>query len=159
VGILPEEQSTECVPHTQPACWETLLEQLQWQDCVVYAKPPFGSPEQVLKCLGRCTHPITISNQRLLFVGNGAVRFRYYDYADGKRTKEMTLTGSEFLRPFLLHVLPTGFMRMRHYGLLAKANRDKLNRCRQILGVPLLDTPGTASLVPPQADPISDQST
>jgi hypothetical protein len=97
---------------TQPACWETLLEQLQWQDWVVYAKRPFGSPAQVLKYLGRYTHRIAISNQRLLFVGNGEVRFRYYDYADGKRMKEMTLSGSEFLRRFLLHVLPTGFMRI-----------------------------------------------
>jgi hypothetical protein len=133
----------------QPACWETLLEQLGWQDWIVYSKPvlsavegpPFGSPRQVLKYLGRYTHRIAISNRRLLFVGNGVVRFQYYDYADGKRTKEMTLAVPEFLRRFLLHVLPTGFMRIRHYGLLANANREKLKRCRELLGVPVVKEP------------------
>ncbi|MCU0694011.1 MAG: IS91 family transposase [Polyangiaceae bacterium] len=126
---------------TQPACWETLLEKLQWQDWVVYAKPPFGSPAQVLKYLGRYTHRIAISNRRLLFVGNGVVRFRYFDYADGKRVKDMALPAGEFLRRFLLHVLPTGFMRIRHYGLLANANRDKLARCRELLGIPVVNQP------------------
>ena len=137
----------------QPACWETLLEQLQWQDWIVYSKPPFGSPTQVLKYLGRYTHRIAISNRRLLFVGNGVVRFQYYDYADGKRTKEMTLTAPEFLRRFLLHVLPSGFMRIRHYGLLANANREKLKRCRELLGVP------AAEKLEPEATVTSSQDT
>jgi len=143
---------------TQPACWETFLEKLQWQDWVVYAKPPFGSPSQVLKYLGRYTHRIAISNHRLLFVGNGVVRFRYYDYADGKRTKEMTLAAPEFLRRFLLHVLPSGFMRIRHYGLLANANREKLKRCRELLGLPVADELKTEATLSGSEDTVAPNS-
>ena len=104
-------------------------------DWVVYAKPPFGGPEQVLKYLARYTHRAAISNARLLDFEDGMVRFRYKDYAHGNRRRVMTLTALEFVRRLLLHVLPTGFQRIRHYGILANRNRhEKLTLCRQLLG-------------------------
>jgi Putative transposase/Transposase zinc-binding domain len=104
-------------------------------DWVVYAKPPFGGPEQVLKYLARYTHRVAISNARLLDFEDGMVRFRYKDYAHGNRKRVMTLTALEFVRRLLLHVLPTGFQRIRHYGILANRHRQaKLALCRQLLG-------------------------
>jgi Putative transposase/Transposase zinc-binding domain len=104
-------------------------------DWVVYAKPPFGGPEQVLKYLARYTHRVAISNTRLLGFEDGMVRFRYKDYAHGKRKRVMTLTAVEFVRRLLLHVLPTGLQRIRHYGILANRHRQaKLALCRQLLG-------------------------
>ena len=104
-------------------------------DWVVYAKPPFGGPEQVLKYLARYTHRVAISNARLLGFQDGMVRFRYKDYAHGNRKRVMTLTALEFVRRLLLHVLPTGFQRIRHYGILANCHRQaKLALCRQLLG-------------------------
>jgi hypothetical protein len=90
----------------------------------------------VLKYLSRYTHRVAISNQRLVFVGEGIVRFRYKDYAAGGTTKVMELRAEEFLRRFLLHVVPPGFVRIRHFGLLANRTRQaKLTRCRQLLAV------------------------
>ena len=104
-------------------------------DWVVYAKPPFGGPEQVLKYLARYTHRVAISNARLLDFEDGKVRFRYKDYAHGNRKRVLTLTVLEFIRRLLLHVLPTGFMRIRHYGILANRHRhEKLALCRRLLG-------------------------
>lgn len=115
-------------------CWRRFAVGLRSRPWVVYAKPPFGGPERVLKYLSRYTHRVAISNRRLSYVGEGVVRFQYKDYADGSRTKEMTLGGVEFLRRFLLHVLPKGFMRIRHYGLLANCQRRaKLARARAAL--------------------------
>jgi len=103
---------------------------------VVYAKPPFAGPEQVLTYLGRYTHRIAISNDRILGLRDGAVRFRWRDYQDDNRNKVMTLSATEFLRRFLLHVLPSGFMRIRHFGLPANRHRKaKLERCRELLHV------------------------
>jgi hypothetical protein len=117
-------------------CWSRFAGGLRSRPWVVYAKPPFGGPERVLKYLSRYTHRVAISNRRLSYVGDGVVRFKYKDYADGSRTKEMTLTGVEFLRRFLLHVLPKGFMRIRHYGLLANCQRRaKLARAREVLAM------------------------
>jgi hypothetical protein len=116
--------------------WTTLRQQLYAKPWVVYAKPPWGSPEQVLKYLSRYTHRIAIANSRLVFVGNGVVRFRYTDYAAHGTTKIMELQAAEFLRRFLLHVVPTGFVRIRHYGLLAnRARQDKLTRARHLLAI------------------------
>ncbi len=96
--------------------------------------PPFGGPEQVLKYLARYTHRVAISNARLLDFEDGAVRFRYKDYAHGNRKRVMALTAVEFVRRLLLHVLPGGFVRIRHYGLLANRHRhDKLALCRRLL--------------------------
>jgi hypothetical protein len=103
-------------------------------DWVVHIKPSFGSPEQVLKYLARYTHRVAISNTRLLDFDNGMVRFRYKDYAHGNRKRVMTLTAIEFVRRLLLHVLPTGFVRIRHYGILSNRHRrQKLELCRRLL--------------------------
>jgi hypothetical protein len=111
--------------------WLTPLYRQEW---VVYAKRPFGGPEQVLKYLARYTHRVAISNQRLLSMKDGQVTFRYKDYAAGQRSKTMTLSAEEFLRRFVQHVLPRGFVKIRHYGLLAPRGRDeRLELCRRLL--------------------------
>jgi hypothetical protein len=111
--------------------WLTLLYRKDW---VVYAKPPFGGPEQVLKYLARYTHRVAISNHRLVSLESGQVSFRYKGYADDQRHKTMTLSAEEFLRRFLQHVLPRGFVKIRHYGLLANRQREeKLQHCRHLL--------------------------
>ncbi len=97
--------------------------------------PPFGGPEVVLKYLARYTHRAAISNHRLLELEGGQVRFRWKDYAHGGRWRTMTLSAIEFVRRFLMHVLPSGFVRIRHYGLLANRHRrEKLALCRELLG-------------------------
>jgi hypothetical protein len=102
---------------------------------VVYAKPPFGGPRQVLKYLARYTHRAAISNRRLVALEDDEVQFRWKDYARGGGPKTMTLKATEFIRRFLLHVLPSGFVRIRHYGFLAnRVCREKLARCRALLG-------------------------
>jgi Putative transposase len=107
-------------------------------DWVVYAKPPFGGPEQVLKYLARYTHRVALSNHRLLELKDGRVRFGYKDYARGGKRRVMELSASEFLRRFLQHVLPAGFVRIRSYGLLAnRGRREKVALCRELLGVPV----------------------
>ena len=93
---------------------------------VVYAKPPFGGPAQVLAYLGRYTHRVALSNARLVDLHDGVVRFRWKDYADRDRVNVMALTADEFLRRFLLHIVPRGFMRIRHFGLLANRQRRSL---------------------------------
>ena len=104
---------------------------------VVYAKSPFAGPQQVLDYVGRYTHRIAISNNRLLSIDNDKVRFRWKDYRKGNRRGIMTLTADEFIRRFLLHVLPEGFQRIRYYGFLCNRNRgQKLARCRELLGMP-----------------------
>jgi hypothetical protein len=104
---------------------------------VVYAKKPFGGPEQVLQYLGRYTHRVAISNNRLVEFANGQVSFNWKDYRHEARIKTMRLDAQEFVRRFLLHVLPTGFQRIRHFGFLANRYRDvKLEHCRQLLGAP-----------------------
>jgi hypothetical protein len=119
----------------KPGEFRRFLGTLYRQRWVVYAKPPFGGAEQVYRYLGRYTHRVAISNSRLVSLNQGRVTFRYKDYADGARRKEMTLDAEEFIRRFLLHVLPKGFVRIRHYGLLAGRNVDtKLAECRRLLG-------------------------
>jgi hypothetical protein len=114
--------------------FEQTLSSAAQTDWVVYAKRPFGGPEQVLKYLARYTHRVAISNARLLDFKDGMVRFRYKDYAHGNRKRVMTLSALEFVRRLLLHVLPTGFMRIRHYGIQANRHRhEKLALCRQLL--------------------------
>jgi len=105
-------------------------------DWVVYAKRPFGGPSQVLKYLARYTHRVAISNRRLVAMADGKVQFHWKDYAAGNVQKTMTLETSEFIRRFLLHVLPTGFMKIRHYGFLCnRFRREKLAIVRRLLGV------------------------
>lgn len=110
------------------------LRRINW---VVYAKRPFAGPEQVLEYLGRYTHRVALSNNRLVDHRDGRVRFHWKDYADHDRVKVMSLEVDEFLRRFLLPVLPRGFMRIRHFGLLANRTRQRtLRRCRELLGQP-----------------------
>jgi hypothetical protein len=102
---------------------------------VVYAKKPFGSPQTVLDYLGRYTHRVALSNDRILNVQNGLVTFSYRDRKDRDRKKTMTLDAQEFIRRFLLHVLPDGFMRIRHFGFLAnRSKKHALTQCRKLLG-------------------------
>jgi hypothetical protein len=141
-----------------PSGWEALLAALRRTDWVVYAKRPVGGPTRVLRYLSRYTHRIAIANHRLTFVGNGVVRFTYTDYAAQRARKELTLPATEFLRRFLLHVLPPHFMRIRHYGLAANCNRHKLDRCRTLLGVPSPPPPPPAlSAIASTATPLTER--
>jgi hypothetical protein len=113
------------------------LDALYRKSWVVYCKPPFGSPEQVLAYLARYTHRVALSNSRLVRLEGEEVTFTWKDYADHDRLREMTLSGEEFLRRFLLHVLPDRFVRIRYYGLLANRHREKsLALCREVLPGP-----------------------
>ncbi len=126
----------------------TALRDKEW---VVYAKPPFGgSPEIVLKYLARYTHRVAISNYRLIGIEDGKVHFYWKDYADGNQQKTMALDGVEFIRRFLLHVVPSGFMRIRHFGFLAHTHRtEKLELCRRLLNV---EQPSEIEPAPPATD-------
>jgi hypothetical protein len=114
--------------------WTSLLRQMHRKNWVVYAKPPFGSPEQVLKYLARYTHRVAISNRRIASLTNEHVTFRYRDRSHGNATREMNLDGVEFLRRFLLHVLPKAFVRIRHFGLLNRVRKAHLALCHSLLG-------------------------
>jgi len=119
-----------------PAAFARHLAPLRKIDWVVYAKPPFGGPEQVLAYLGRYTHRVAIANSRLLALTDGQVSFRWRDYRHNNKNKVMTLSADEFIRRFLLHTLPDGFHRIRHYGFLANGHRAaKLDLIRKILVV------------------------
>ncbi len=105
-------------------------------DWVIYAKRPFAGPAQVLDYVGRYTHRVAISNNRLVSMDNGKVRFRWKDYRNGNCQKTMTLEAGEFIRRFLIHVLPNGFHRIRYYGFLGNCHRaQKLAQCRELLGM------------------------
>jgi hypothetical protein len=113
------------------------LRPLRRLDWVVYAKRPFGGPQQVLDYLGRYTHRVAIANSRLIGLDDGKVRFRWKDYRHQDKPKVMTLDVNEFIRRFLLHVLPDGFRRVRHFGFLANGHRHaKLASIRTLLDVP-----------------------
>src|SRR5579883_170249 len=127
------------------AAFERQLNQLRQLEWVVYAKPPFGHPDQVLAYLGRYTHRVAIANSRLLSIEQGQVSFRWRDYRHHGRAKVMTLAANEFIRRFLLHTLPDGFHRIRHYGFLANGHRHaKLAHCRQLLAAPAPLPPASA---------------
>jgi hypothetical protein len=126
----------------EPAHRARLLAALRDPSWVVYAKQPFGGPQQVLDYLGRYTHRVAISNHRLVSVSDQQVRFRYKDYAHGNARKVLALDATEFIRRFLLHVLPTGFMRIRHYGIIAnRAKATQLAHARTALGQPSMPPP------------------
>jgi hypothetical protein len=129
-----------------PVHWGTFVGKLRQSDWVVYAKPAFGSPDQVLKYLARYTHRVAISNRRLVSIKGGILAFRYKDYRRGHQQRLMHLPAVEFIRRFLLHSLPKGFMRIRHYGFLANRTRQKtLAICRSLLA--------KTTRVQPQPDP------
>jgi hypothetical protein len=130
--------------------FDRLLDASVKNDWVVYAKPPFGGPAQVLKYLARYTHRIAISNRRLVSIDDRTVTFRWKDYAHNNRPRAMTLDGAEFLRRFLMHAVPRGFMRIRHFGLLANRVRQKnLTTCRRLLATPTPIVPVVTAVEPP----------
>lgn len=121
-------------PLAEEKAFRAFLRLLFCQDWVVYAKPPFGGPRHVLQYLARYTHRVAISNHRLVSFADNKVTFRWKDYAHGNKRRLMTLTAEEFLRRFLLHVLPRGFVRIRFFGFMANRRRTELlPRCQQLL--------------------------
>ncbi len=145
-GLKRARSAGKVVGVEEDRAFDRLLDASVKHDWVVYAKPPFGGPQQVLKYLARYTHRIAISNRRLVSVDDQSVTFKWKDYARGNRPRTMTLNGAEFLRRFLLHAVPRGFMRIRHFGLLANRVRAKhLTTCRRLIAtatpLPALDRP------------------
>jgi hypothetical protein len=129
----------QCQRWSAPSAWRQFLTSMQQTEWVVYAKPPLAGPQQVLRYLARYTHRVAITNGRLLALQVGQVTFQWKDYQHGNRQRTMTLDAVEFLRRFLLHVLPRGLQRMRHYGFLANGVRAvKLPLCQRVLGQALL---------------------
>jgi hypothetical protein len=132
---------------TEPPAFARIIADVRGAEWVVYAKPPFGGPEQVLAYLGRYTHRVAIANSRIVDLADGRVSFRWKDYRHHDKSKLMTLDAFEFIRRFLLHSLPDGFHRIRHYGFLANGHRaEKLALCRRLLEA-------TPAMEPPQPDP------
>jgi hypothetical protein len=131
-----------------PPRFQAWLAPLKKSDWVVYAKPPFGGPKHVLKYLARYTHRVAISNGRLLRSEHGQVGFRWRDSKDNNRTKAMTLDAIEFIRRFLLHILPSGFVKIRHFGFLANRNRSvRLDLCRKHLAAALVPADAPTGLL------------
>ena len=123
-----------CHALAHPQAWQRLMQRLHEHEWVVYAKRPMREPAHVLKYLARSTHRVAIANRRLLALEAGRVTFRWRDSTHGNRPRTMTLDAVEFIRRFLLHVLPHGFQHIRHYGFLANRVRQaQLTRCRQLL--------------------------
>jgi hypothetical protein len=119
---------------TQPKLFRSFIRQLFAHRWIVYCKPPFGGPDQVLRYLGAYTHRVAISNHRLVSFDNDRVTFRWRDSAHHNKKRVLTLPAEEFLRRFLLHVLPRGFVRIRHFGFLAsRRRRTLLPLCKQTL--------------------------
>jgi len=129
-----------------PAAFRRRLAQVRRLEWVVYGKQPFGGPKQVLAYLGRYTHRIAIANSRLVSMTDGKVVFRWRDYRHDGKAKLMALDAHEFIRRFLLHTLPDGFHRIRHYGFLANGHRAaKLDLCRRLLDVPQQPAPTSSA--------------
>jgi Putative transposase/Transposase zinc-binding domain len=147
-------------PLAQPGAFAALLRTIARRNFVVYSKPPFGGPQQVLRYLARYTHRIAISNHRLLRLVEGRVVFTVRDSAGGNRRRELALPAEEFIRRFLLHVLPDHFVRIRSYGLLANRQRHKnLERCRELLGEAGPSDAAAATTQPTGATPDSPSAT
>ena len=140
----------------RPRRFHRLIAESVRTEWVVYAKAPWQSAVTTLKYLARYTHRVAISNRRLVSLADGQVTFHWKDYAHGGRQGTMTLDAIEFARRFLTHVLPTGFVRIRHYGLLANRHRqEKLARCRELLGMavtPQADTDPTDPIPSPESE-------
>jgi len=136
----------------EPTSFVRRLDELRRVEWVVYAKPPFGGPAQVLAYLGRYTHRVAISNARLVSVTDEHVVFRWKDYRHDGKAKIMALEPFEFIRRFLLHALPDGFHRIRHYGFLANGHRAaKLAVCRSLLDTPSPSPEQLEDVGPPRA--------
>jgi hypothetical protein len=125
---------------SEPKHFSAFLRTLFRQNWVVFAKPAFGGPDQVIRYLGRYTHRVAISNHRLVSFNEEQVTFRWRDYAGGNKKRLMTVSVDEFMRRFLLHVLPKGFVRIRHFGVLANFSRSEfIELCRKLLAMTPLD--------------------
>jgi hypothetical protein len=132
--------------------WLNRITRTEW---VVYAKPPFGGPQQVLKYLARYTHRVAIANQRLVALQDGHVSFRWKDYTHASLPAVMTLQATEFIRRFLLHVLPRGFVKIRHFGFLANRGREEnIRLCRTLLDAQSPNVSDAAGTRRPQAKPL-----
>jgi hypothetical protein len=141
LGIGPLQEQQAFRRHLAPT------RKSEW---VVYAKLPFAGPKQVLEYVGHYTHRIAISNSRLVSIDNGKVHFRWTDCRHGRRDATKTLAADEFIRRFLIHVLPNGVRRIRYYGFLSNRQRkEKLALCHDLLGMPRTDD---ARLLPVPAD-------
>jgi hypothetical protein len=131
--------------------WLNRIARNEW---VVYAKPPFGGPQQVLKYLARYTHRVAIANRRLVALQDGHVSFRWKDYTRAGQPAIMTLQATEFIRRFLLHVLPRGFVKIRHFGFLANRGReDSIRLCRTLLDAQSPNVRDAAVTRQPQPNP------
>lgn len=120
--------------------FQCFIDKLYNKEWIVYCKPPFGSHEHILEYLGRYTHRVAISNNRIVAFENGLVVFKWRDYRDNNKEKLMTVTAEKFMRRFLMHVLPRKFVKIRHYGILSNRSRvTKLIKCKTILKVQVLD--------------------
>jgi hypothetical protein len=125
-----------CAPLEQPKALHQFTRSLAARKWVVYAKRPFSVPDKVLDYLGRYTHRVAISNNRILSLDQGSVTFSYRDRKNDNRLRSMTLESDEFICRFLLHVLPDGFMRLRHFGFLAnRSKKQNIAQCRELLGI------------------------
>ena len=146
--------SGDLAPLAHPKFFAAWLRPLFRKDWIVYSKPPFGGPEYVLQYLGRYTHRVAISNHRLVSLADGQVTFRWRDSAHNNEQKLMTLSLDEFLRRFLFHLLPKGFVRIRHFGFLANRRRSALlPLCFAALGkVPTQNEPETSTTQ--ESDPL-----
>ena len=152
-GLAQLHLSGDLALLAQPKIFAAWLQPLFRKDWIVYSKPPFGGPDYVLQYLGRYTHRVAISNHRLVSLADGQVTFRWRDSAHHNEQKLMTLSRDEFLRRFLLHLLPKGFVRIRHFGFLANRRRSRLlPLCFAALGtVPSQIAPETAAQ---ESDPL-----
>jgi hypothetical protein len=133
-----------------PKSFAAFLRKLHRHEWVAYAKPSFGGPEQVLRYLGRYTHRVAISNHRLISFDGESVTFRWRDYAHGNKKRRMTVSADEFIRRFLMHVLPKGFVRIRHFGFMANYQRTaSLDLCRKLLAMAPVHRSTTIASAPP----------
>ena len=147
----------DLVRQAQPAAFARWLDTLRRLDWVVYAKPPFGGPKQVLAYLGRYTHRVAIANSRLLAFDEGTLQFTWKDYRHGGKTKVMALGAFEFIRRFLLHTLPDGFHRIRHYGFLANGTRaERLAQC--LMSAPLSERRARTRTMPTSSPGVTSPS-
>ncbi len=132
----------QSAPLADPTAFKLLLKTVRQKSWVVYAKKPFASPDSVLDYLGRYIHRVALSNNRICSVHNSEVTFTYRDRKNQNQLKLMKLKAHQFIRRFLLHVIPKGLMRVRHFGFLANNSKERLSKCRQLLGLlPALPKP------------------
>jgi hypothetical protein len=128
-------------------CFSSLLSSLYKKEWVVYCKPPFKDASCVVEYLGRYTHKVAISNKRILSIENGCVNFKWRDYKDNSKWKVMTISVDEFIRRFLIHILPNRFMKIRHYGFLGNRNKEsKLKICKQLTFTPIIQKEKASTL-------------